>query len=191
MEATINKIINSQFDTINESIELSLLLRNTYSYLFLNGQPPSKCGCTLKSMYVKIVNEGLKTLEKMAKKTCKFKGLKHIQSLGIHVSDAGITDEKAIEYLNKKILQERDFEILPKGYDPKKVIKPELKPEPIVLTIENKGNFTEENLKPLNGESIMSFAQKLQPLKDGEKPQKPQSKVAAIKLILNWQKKAE
>jgi hypothetical protein len=186
----IKEIKANSIEIIEKDKRLTLLVFEVYANVFAGGKL-SKCGTCLRTLYAKVININLEKFEKMAKKTCVLKGMVHVHKLGKHFSDDSMTDELALDMLYNKHLQEKHFKILPKGYDSKKIVQPEKKEEPIELKIENKGKFTEENLKPLNGESVMSFAQKLQPVVGDQKPQKPQSKVKAIEIILKWQKEKD
>ena len=60
MREQLNKIIESDFDTIQKDGELSLLLLKLYSQLFLGGSQPSTCGKCMRDYYSKLINQGSK-----------------------------------------------------------------------------------------------------------------------------------
>ena len=105
-------------------------------------------------------------------------GLVHVQKLGKHFSDAGITDEVAIELLEAGHLNERHFKALPKAYKQKPEV---VEVEEVELKEVNKGKFTNDNLVKLNGNKLIGFAEKVT-----GKNQK--NKKEAIEALLNWQK---
>lgn len=177
----IDKIINSDFNTIKKDGELSLLLLKLYSELFLNGNRPSTCIQCMRDYHSKIIKFGKQKIKEMEDKTCKMKkGIVYVRQIHKHISDNNITDEEAVDLLEKKFLQERHFEILPKAYKAKN--SDVLIDETIVLTEKNKGKFTETNLHKIKGNLLIQFAGGLTGIQ-------PKSKKNAIEMIINWQDK--
>jgi hypothetical protein len=174
MRDELNKIINSDFSTIERDGDLSLLLLMLYSKLFLNGKQPPACASCMREMHRKLKNKGIKLLEIMENKTCVLKDGIHGVRAGkgiMHYSNNNITDEIAIELLENGQLKESHFEVLPQK-----------KSKAIALDKENIGNFDKDNLSKYNGKDLMAFSEEL----TGEKPK---SKKVAIENILNWQNK--
>jgi len=125
----INNILNH---TVEEVLNgpLSVDLMEVYSKLFLYGGAPRFCAACQRDYYKEIAKSGLEKyyqMENVKKRTCvpSFTDLKFIchPKLGhFHVSALWITDEKAIFYLENKMLSESDFTVLPQGYKSKENI---------------------------------------------------------------------
>jgi len=113
----IKEILSKDVEEVIAS-SLSLDLLKIYSSLYLNGAQPKTCSKIQRVYYNELKLTGLKRAANytVMERTCKPKwsGLRFIW--GDHYSDETLTDEQAIKLLKNKGLQERDFEILPKGY---------------------------------------------------------------------------
>ena len=174
MKGQLEKILSVSYEQIEKSSKLTLLLLSIYSKLFLNGSQPSTCSKCMRDYYKKIVQEGLKKIEFMEKKTNVLKeGLHFVRPENKDFTNANLSDEKAIELLDKGLLKPSQFNTLPKGWEPKQ--------PPIDLEEKNKGKFTLKNLEPLNGNLLMQFAEKVT-------EEKPTNKKKAIENILDWNK---
>ena len=119
----------------------SLDLIRCYSILYLNGQQCRFCAASQRSYYNELVRTGLKKAKEMDEaknRTCvpnwgkgctNNNGLKFIHKEGNFYSSLLITDEQAISLLNRGLLSESDFDVLPDGYE-KPLPKFEETPEP-------------------------------------------------------------
>ena len=173
MVEQIKILINASFDDINKSPELALSLVKIYSILFFGGKDPGAgCSVCMQKFHKEIIQNGLKRYEDMKNKTCVMKeGIVWVNGESKHFSDKNITDEKAIELLEKGWLKEKHFLVLPKTQE---------KVDPLELIKENKGNFTSATLTKMNGSKLIDFSE----LIIGEKAE---SKNKAIQAILKWQ----
>lgn len=111
----VNRIIKEGFDSIQKTDPL--LIIEVWSKLFNNGEQCRMCIASQKKYYSDILTKGIKMAEEfkeIEKRTCvpTFKGLKYVAGKGHFLADT-ITDEDAIEMLEKGILKESDFKVLP------------------------------------------------------------------------------
>ena len=117
----VSKLINHELGDVLSSPVLSKELLLLYSVLFLAGAQPSFCAQCQKKYYQKLKTQGImkaKEYESIKKRTCKpaWHGLMYINKMARHYNSELITDEQAIELLNKKLLKESNFEKLPENY---------------------------------------------------------------------------
>lgn len=173
MVEQIKILIKASFDDINKSPELALSLIRIYATLFTGGKDPGAgCSICMQKFHKEIIQNGLKKYEDMKNKTCIMKpGIVWVNGESKHFSDNNITDEKALELLEKGWLQEKHFLVLPKIEEIN---------DPTALIEKNKGNFTESILAKMNGFKLIEFSE----LVTGEKAG---SKNKAIQAILKWQ----
>jgi len=108
----------------------SLDLIRCYSMLYLNGQQCRYCAASQKSYYNELVKTGLqkaKEMDEAKNRTCvpnwgkgctNNNGLKCIRQDGnAFYSSLYITDAQALSLLNRGLLSESDFDVLPEGYE--------------------------------------------------------------------------
>lgn len=126
-------------DIISSTDSLDLI--RCYSILYLNGQQCRFCAASQRSYYNEFVRTGLKKAKEMDEaknRTCvpnwgkgctNNNGLKFIHKEGNFYSSLYITDAQALSLLNRGLLSESDFDVLPEGYE-KPLPKFEETPEP-------------------------------------------------------------
>lgn len=107
----------------------SLDLIRCYSMLYLNGQQCRSCEASQRSYYKELFLTGLnkaKQMDEAKNRTCKPNwgkgctnniGLKFIHKEGNFYSSEHITDDQAVSLLNRGLLHESDFDVLPEGYE--------------------------------------------------------------------------
>ena len=122
----VSKILAHDFGEVSTSPLIADML-SAYSKLYLNGTQPRLCGKCHKQYYEQLKLDGMKKAElyeKAKNRTCKpaWRGLKYINKLAKHFNNELLTDDQAVDMLNKGHLKEADFFVLPKGYN-----KPEKK----------------------------------------------------------------
>ena len=125
---TVSDILSYSVDEILQSRQLTLSILSIYSKLYLNGAAPRGCSKSIAGYYVELQKSNIKEKDIIMKKTNKFKRLIYIASEGMHFSDANMTDEKAIQFLDANILKKEDFITLPDGYEDKR--HPDILDEP-------------------------------------------------------------
>ena len=106
--------------TVNDP-SLLLPFLKLYSFVYLHGGQPSGCGKVQRGYWHQFFErnnykELLDMINKSVNRTCvpAWKNIKFFVKLGKHVSANLLTDEQAIEYLEKGIMSESDFLTLPK-----------------------------------------------------------------------------
>lgn len=102
--------------------QASLDLIYCYSKLYLNGAQCSTCEVSMRKYYNELENTGLIMAEKfdnLKNRTCKpaWNGNKYIPKAARHYSSEYITDDEAVDLLNRGILTANDFDTLPGDYD--------------------------------------------------------------------------
>jgi len=117
---TVSDILSYSVDEILQSRQLTLSILSIYSKLYLNGAAPRGCSRSIVGYYVELQKSNIKEKDIIMKKTNKFKKLIYIALEGMHFSDANMTDEKAIQFLDANILKKEDFITLPEGYNDKR-----------------------------------------------------------------------
>jgi len=115
---TVSEILSYSVDEVLQSRQLTLAILKTYSKLYLNGAAPRGCSKSIRGYYSQLTQCNVKEKDIIMQKTNKFKRL--VFTEGMHYSDANLTDEKAIDFLNRGILKPEDFLTLPVGYKDKK-----------------------------------------------------------------------
>ena len=116
----VSKILAHDFGEVSASPLIADML-SAYSKLYLNGTQPRLCGKCHRQYYEQLKLDGMKKAElyeKAKNRTCKpaWKGLKYINKLAKHFNNELLTDEQAVDLLNKGHLKESDFFVLPNGY---------------------------------------------------------------------------
>lgn len=106
--------------TVNDP-SLLLPFLKLYSFVYLHGGQPSGCGKIQRGYWNQffVMNNYKQLLDmvnKAVNRTCvpAWKNIKFFVKLGKHVSANLITDEQAIEYIEKGIMSKDDFLTLPK-----------------------------------------------------------------------------
>ena len=122
MVENVKEVINATFEEVNSS-SLVLKLLDAYSKLFANGAQLGGCSLCLRDYYNQLKQKGLEMAEKYEQvqvRTCKpaWNGLWLINAAARHYNSEWITDEEAIDLLNRGIVKESDFEVLPENYKP-------------------------------------------------------------------------
>lgn len=152
---SVQKILKHELREILDS-PLVLTLLSIYSTLYLNGKQPSSCSACIKKYYLAIKTNGMeraKEFEAAKNRTNKPKwdGLRFSSKAQRHFNSRLITDEQAIDLLNKGIFTPSDFEILPEGY--KKPVKEKkengLKSEPVEKPKEPEAKTDSEKTEPV------------------------------------------
>jgi len=144
----IKKIQSERFENIVSS-DLSVDLLWAYSQLFMNGKQPNWCSRCMRNYYAEICKNGLEMADKLIEaqnRTCKpnWNGNKYIHRAGRHYSNIYINDKEAIDLINRKFINESDFDVLPEEYvkEPTPVgFIPEIK-QTVIETV------TPENIAP-------------------------------------------
>jgi hypothetical protein len=113
---TVSEILSYSVDEILKSRQLTLAILKIYSQLYLNGGAPRGCSKSIAGYYSQLRTSNVKEKDIIMEKTNKFKRLIYIASEGMHFSDANLTDEKAIQFLDANILSKNDFITLPEAY---------------------------------------------------------------------------
>lgn len=138
LKEEVNEILKYDIREIIAS-PLIVKLLSLYSKLYLNGGQPSSCEKCIKKYYQEIIQNGIKKaeiMEEIKKRTCvpNWNGLMYIQKAARHFNDKLITDEQAINFLERGILEEKNFKTLPAGYKKmteKEIIDDLVKPQAI------------------------------------------------------------
>ncbi len=126
IERVTNLLSKNVEDIISSTDSLDLL--KCYSILFNDGKQCRSCAMSQREYYKQLSLNGLKKAKEMDEikaRTCQpnwgkgctnNNGLKFIHREGNHYSSLYITDDQAISLLNRGLLNESDFDILPEGY---------------------------------------------------------------------------
>ncbi len=130
MLSGLQELLKKDFGEIISSPD-SLKLLKYYSILYLNGGQPKTCEASQREYYTQLQLTGImkaEQYEEINKRTCKPKwvGLKFIPSQGRHFSNEFITDIQATQLLEKGVLKESDFEVLPNLYLEEKEIEKQI-----------------------------------------------------------------
>jgi hypothetical protein len=136
----VKRLILVGIEGILKSPQYTISLMKCYSKIYLGGAQCDSCERSLRKYFDKLKYEAMTKLElmqKVAVRTLKpsFKGMVFSPQAG-HINPEMLYDEIAIDYLNKGILQESHFEILPVGYK---------KPQNVI--IERPKELVKENIK--------------------------------------------
>jgi hypothetical protein len=106
--------------TVEEVIasQLSMSLLRCYSTLYLCGGQPRTCSNSQKLYYKQLSDNGMQLAEKLLKaknRVCKpaWKGNKYVPKNARFYNSDLITDDEAIDLLNRGFLTEKDFTVLP------------------------------------------------------------------------------
>ena len=136
----VNNLISKNVEEIIASTD-SLELLRCYSILYNEGRQCRSCANSQRDYYKQLSLNGLqkaKEMDEIKIRTCQpnwgkgctnNNGLKFIHKEGNHYSSLYITDDQAISLLNRGLLNESDFDVLPEGYS-KPLPKFEETPEP-------------------------------------------------------------
>jgi hypothetical protein len=114
---TVSEILKYSVDEVLQSHRLTMAILKAYSKLYLNGRAPRGCSKSIRSYYDQFRRSNVNEKDIIMQKTNKFKRLVYTQ--GMHYSDANLTDELAIDFLNRGILKADDFLTLPEGWKEK------------------------------------------------------------------------
>lgn len=123
----LSEILTHSVAEVLQSRQLTLSLLKIYSTTFLNGAAPRGCSASIKKYYAQLQALSVEQKNLIMNKTNEFKKLVFTQ--GMHFSNANLSDEKAIEFLNKGIVKPEDFKTLPEGWKSKK--HPDLLDDPV------------------------------------------------------------
>lgn len=141
----VTNLLSKNVEVIIASTD-SLELLRCYSTLYMDGRQCRSCANSQRDYYQHLSLTGLqkaKEMDEIKARTCQpnwgkgctnDNGLKFIHAEGNHYSSLHITDAQAISLLNRGLLNESDFDVLPEGYNkplpkfeetpaPKKVVK--------------------------------------------------------------------
>lgn len=130
MFSELKNLLQKDFEDIIKSSD-SLQLLRFYSILYLNGAQPKTCTQSQREYFTQLQLNGIMKAEQydeINKRTCKPKwvGLKFIPSQGRHFSNEFITDIQATGLLQKGVLKESDFIVLPDLYLEEKEIEKQI-----------------------------------------------------------------
>ena len=126
----VNNLLGKPIEAIIASVDCLELIQ-CYSDIYLSGGHCPGCERSQRKYYSQLQYDGLtkaKAMDEKKPRTCKpnwgkgctnNNGLKYIHKEGAHYSSLHITDEQALSLLNRGLLLESDFDILPEGYQPK------------------------------------------------------------------------
>jgi len=120
MTKDVNKIISNSFDTIKGDGVLAMLLLKTYSKLYRDGQQVRTCERSMLKYYQEILKDGKMKAElkkQIEERVCvpNFKGTREVYTRSgiVLVKAEYLTDEAALNFIEKKILSKSDFETQP------------------------------------------------------------------------------
>lgn len=118
--------------------QASLDLIYCYSKLYLNGAQCSTCEVSMRKYYNELEKTGLVMAEKfdnLKNRTCKpaWNGNKYIPKAARHYSSEYITDDEAVDLLNRGILTANDFDTFPVGYNNESSLLGEQEPKAEIL----------------------------------------------------------
>ena len=116
----LSEVYNHSVEEVLQSPQLTMALLRAYSALRLNGNAPRGCSRSIRRYYMELNDFNIAKNDKIMAKTCKFNKLVYIASEGVHYADINMSDEKATEFLDKKILSPDDFLTLPAGWKARK-----------------------------------------------------------------------
>lgn len=122
MKDKVEEILNNDVEVVLQSPQLLLSLLQCYSKLYLFGASPRMCSKCQRGYYSQLKKDGIMKAEKFEEiknRTCKPKwnGLCYVSKAGKHFASEYITDKEAIDALNKGFLFEKQFDVLPEGYN--------------------------------------------------------------------------
>ena len=134
MVSQLTEILDNDIEVVIRSPHLSLSLLKCASVLLLHGAQPRACERSQRMYYSKLKLNGMakaEMIEKAKNRTCipNFTGFRYSKIIMAHISSDLLSDEMAIEYLQKGALKESDFNVLPQGYNVKLEKKQEVKTE--------------------------------------------------------------
>ena len=130
-------VLDKSVEEVLTDASLTLKLLKCYSKLYRNGALVKGCNDSLRKYYRQLQIDGemkAKLLEDAKNRTCKpnWKGLMYVTKIHSHINPDLLGDQMAEMYLMNGILQESNFEILPKGYIEKKLSQNKPVAEPVI-----------------------------------------------------------